>query len=231
MRITSERSCRARCRCNELKGKLGLSTRKKVPVIKFFGYSFLPHKALELMVRFKWLKVVSETSEQVVIEGCGQKLVLLKRHAFVLINEWNTWEKYYLTDFPLEEKTVLDVGAGCGESAFFYFLHGADKVVAIECNVEAVERLVENAHTNRWNIEIIAEPFKSEHLEIPFDFMKMDIEGNERQLLAVSSLTKPCVVEVHNNELRRKFQDKGFRKTFSFNNNVHIMTFMPSIER
>ena len=42
--------------------------------------------------------------------------------------------KILFTNFLVRGKTVLDVGAGCGETAFFYRLYGAKKVVAIEAD-------------------------------------------------------------------------------------------------
>ena len=206
-----------------MKFKLGLSRRRKVPVFHIFGKTFLPHRGLHLMVRFRWLKIISETDESVILEGCGQRLRLLTPHALYVIREWDMWKKYYLPNSSLNEKTVLDVGAGCGETAFFYFLHGAKKVIAIESSIKAVECLKENARTNGWNIEIIPHSFKLEHLKIPHDFMKMDIERGERELLKFPIITKPCVVEVHNNQLKRKFERRGFMKIYSKSGAIHLM--------
>lgn len=202
--------------------KLGLSRRKKIPVFYVFGYSVLPWKGLQLAIRSRWLKEISETNESVIFEAFGQRLKLLRQYAFWFVDEWVIWKRYYLPHFSLVGKTVLDVGAGCGETAFFYFMHGANKVVAIEPHAKAIEYLRENAEKNKWNIDIIPENFKLEHLKIPHHFMKMDIEGGEIELLT-TQISEPCVVEVHNNKTKAEFEMRGFKKLYSPANFVHIM--------
>ena len=45
---------------------------------------------------------------------------------------------------------------------------------------------------------VLGEPFEPEHLSISHDFMKMDIEGNEIELLSDSVQSiKPCRMELH----------------------------------
>jgi SAM-dependent methyltransferase len=209
--------------------KLGLSRRKKIPVFYMFEKTFLPHQLLSLLARIKWLKIVNKDEESVIIDLYDQQIKLLNDFFVILATEWKTWEKYYLPAFSLSEKTVLDVGAGCGETAFFYLLYGARKVVAIEPDRRASECLKENAKRNNWNVEIIPEAFKLEHLKIPHDFMKMDIEGYEKELLK-ASITKPCIVEVHSNELRRKLEEKGFQRTYTSKKDKHLIFFTPKSE-
>jgi 2-polyprenyl-3-methyl-5-hydroxy-6-metoxy-1,4-benzoquinol methylase len=60
------------------------------------------------------------------------ELVLDRHHAGVMLAEVMAWTAWYLPRFNLAGKTVLDIGAGCGETAAFYFDHGAEKVVAVE---------------------------------------------------------------------------------------------------
>jgi SAM-dependent methyltransferase len=203
---------------------LVLSRRKKTPVFYIFGKTFLPHQLLQLLARARWLKTVHRDAESVIIELYGQQIRLLNSFFVILANEWRTWEKYYLPAFSLSEKTVLDVGAGCGETAFFYLLYGARKIVAIEPDRKVLECLKENVTRNNWDVEIIPEAFKLEHLNIPHDFMKMDIEGHEKELLKASTI-KPCLVEVHNDDLRRKLEEKGFKRIYSYKKNHYLMSF------
>jgi precorrin-6B methylase 2 len=99
-------------------------------------------------------------------------------------------------------KNVLDVGAGCGETAYFYFSKGARKVICVEPNVAAVECLTKNAARHSWNVEVIPEPFKLEIVnEYHFDFMKMDGEGCEKELLQLKELPCTAIVESHSPEL------------------------------
>jgi SAM-dependent methyltransferase len=170
----------------------------------------------------EWAKKVSQTDDAVVFLAYGQTLKLLKLYALWFLREWDIWTKSYLPNFSLKGCTVLDVGAGCGETAFFYFLHGAGKVIAIEPNEEAIKCLTENAKVNGWNVEVIPEKFKLDHLKIPHDFMKMDIDGAETALFN-AEVNMPCVVEVHNNVTRAEFEKKGFTVLYSMETFVHVM--------
>lgn len=127
-----------------------------------------------------------------------------------MLVEWHIWTKHYLPSFGLEGKTILDVGAGCGETAHFFFKYGAEKVVAIEPNLTAINLLEENIARNDWNVEIITRGFRLSDLRIPHDFMKMDGEGCESELLKTNHLIlKPCLIEAHGEilaqELTKKF--------------------------
>jgi len=207
-----------------LKVKLGLTRRKKLPAFYILGKAYLPHKALKLLWTSRWLKVIEYNDEYTILEGEGNTLKLLNQYTSFLIGEWDVWKKYYIPHFPLHGKTVLDIGAGCGETAWFWFLHGASRVIAVEPNVKAVECLKENVERNSWNVQIIAEPFSLEHLKLNYDFMKMDGEGCEELLLSMLRIDKPCVVEVHNNKFLNEFERRGYRKIHSMSKNIHLVT-------
>jgi SAM-dependent methyltransferase len=117
----------------------------------------------------------------------------------LLFSEWKAWEMWYLPSNGLDGKVVLDVGAGTGESALFFYHHRARKVIAVEPNPEALTFLHHNKDLNRWNMQIIEEPFKLDQLKLPFDFAKIDCEGAEILLTQVSELP-PCNIEVHSQE-------------------------------
>lgn len=169
-----------------------------------------------------WVKIVSQTSEAIVFEAHGQRLRLLEVYAIYFIREWQFWEESYLPHFSLKGRTILDVGAGCGETAFFYLLHGVNKVVAIEPSIKAVECLRENVEVNKWNVEIIPEEFKLEHLKIPHDFLKMDIDGAET-ILFNTQIDEPCVVEAHNDPTKQEFEKKGFKSLHKVEDFVYVM--------
>jgi 16S rRNA A1518/A1519 N6-dimethyltransferase RsmA/KsgA/DIM1 with predicted DNA glycosylase/AP lyase activity len=97
------------------------------------------------------------------------------------ISEKHLWPIEYEMD--VRGKRVLDVGAGCGESASFYLNRGAAKVSAVESDLERVSYLEKNKVRNNWNLDIIPGRFSLNHLIIPHDALKMDIEGWEIQLL------------------------------------------------
>jgi len=114
----------------------------------------------------------------------------------LLWREWRSWKNWYLPPWSLTGKTVLDVGAGCGETALFYYLHGASRVIAIEPQTSLVHLLGKNMSRNKWDMKVVEGPFDLSMLDWNFDFMKMDGEGCEAQLLTANSIP-PCSIEVH----------------------------------
>jgi predicted rRNA methylase YqxC with S4 and FtsJ domains len=119
-------------------------------------------------------------------------------------------KNYYLPPFPLTGKTVLDIGACCGETAWYFLKHGAKKVVCIECDPARIKLIEENRKNLNLNIDIVPGMFKPEHLLIPHDFIKCDIEGYEMELLPYAKTLKPSVVEVHTGWIKDQFEKNGF---------------------
>jgi hypothetical protein len=122
------------------------------------------------------------------------------------------WRKLYVPPFSLVGKTVLNVGAGCGETAKFYLEElGAKQVIAVEMEPIALKYLNENAKTHP--ITVIDKPFSVDMLSIYHYFMEMDIEGYEACLLEGDTLKNyhvPCVIEAHTGYLIDKFIYNGF---------------------
>jgi ribosomal protein L11 methylase PrmA len=130
----------------------------------------------------------------------------------------------YLPPFSLRDKVVLDLGACCGETAYFFLKHGAGKVVCVEYDPECVRMLNDNKKNLDLNIDIIPERFSLKHLGVLHDFIKCDIEGDEVDLLPVAGSLKPCVLEVHSVYLARLFENKGFHVFKRSSKNNFIMT-------
>jgi hypothetical protein len=124
------------------------------------------------------------------------RLELTPYYFELLWREWRSWKNWYLPPWSLKGKTVLDVGAGCGETALFYYLHGTSRVIAIEPQSSLSPLLRKNMSQNRWDMKVVEGPFDLSMLEWNFDFMKMDGEGCETQLLKANSIP-PCAIEVH----------------------------------
>lgn len=135
----------------------------------------------------------------------GWQFSALRRNMF--LDDADEWNKHYL---PINMKglTVLDVGAGEGETARFYLEHGAKKVLCIEPDKTCFKKLKENAIGKP--IKCYNERFSLDDLKLPFDFMKMDIEGYEEELLGTPN-EKPCVIELHGLPLRDKFKKAGYK--------------------
>lgn len=132
-----------------------------------------------------------------ILEREGTTLFLKTPYWRVLFLESRAWERVYLPGFSLEGKVVLDVGAGCGETAELFFRHGARKVIAIEANPDLKGYLGYNSFMNRWQMDVRMEPFSLEHMDLEFDFMKVDCEGGELQLLDWKGKVPACRIEVH----------------------------------
>lgn len=77
----------------------------------------------------------------------GYQMKLARNYYNMVMHDLSSWEGSY-APISLEGKTVLDVGAGTGETAAFYFSKGARKVVAIEPNPLAFNLLKENTRMN-----------------------------------------------------------------------------------
>lgn len=91
---------------------------------------------------------------------------ILPHYRYGITHELKAWHQGYL---PIKGGTVLDVGAGCGETALFYLLHGAKQVLAIESDPNAYAMLRRN--------------FRGDPRVIPIQAfvtdIKVDIEGAE----------------------------------------------------
>jgi ribosomal protein L11 methylase PrmA len=137
----------------------------------------------------------------------GYEIALVRHRYNMTINEMGLWERIY-APISLKGKIVLDVGAGMGESAAFYFSKGAEKIVAIEPNPQDLKLLRINATRNAWNVDSIHDVFRLDQLSIPHDFAKIDCEGGEEILLEYNGRLGPCVIESHTRDLTRKLSEK-----------------------
>ena len=101
--------------------------------------------------------------------GDYRRLKLTETHRSYVETELQQWHDWYL---PVGS-TVLDLGAGCGETTFLYLNHGAKRVIAVESDPEAVMLLRENfANDDRVTI-----------IDAHIDSIKTDIEGSERNMI------------------------------------------------
>ena len=180
------------------------------------GPTYYPHRFLSNFWRMRNWRIVDYKDGFITLikKSSKQKgelhsieLKLAEGWFDTFFSEWPDWKQWYLPDFDLRGKTILDVGAGCGESAAFFFEHEALRVVGIEPAPKAIECLRDNANVNHWNLEIIPREFRLSDLQTNFDFLKLDIEGAEAELLSLDHLPS-CSIEVHSEELLQKFKEK-----------------------
>lgn len=187
--------------------RLGFSKRKMVPALFLSGSRVaFPLWAYSYLRRF---------------EGSGFSLT---PYAENVLSELRCG--YYKPYFSLEGKTVLDLGACCGESAWYFLkVLGAKKVVCVECDPQNIELLKRNRVMSGLDFEVIPERFNVNHLKLQFDFVKCDIEGGEVDLvhfIECEGMVKPCVVEVHNEDLRKRFEAVGFSVAHTFVGLDHV---------
>jgi|GEM_PF-5232016 hypothetical protein len=88
-------------------------------------------------------------------------------------------------------KVILDVGAYTGDTAKLFLAAGAKKVICIEPNREFARRI------DLPNTEVIIERFCLDHLLIPHDAIKVNIEGYEMELLNYKGKLKRSLVSCH----------------------------------
>lgn len=129
----------------------------------------------------------------------GRNAFRLKNyHARALIGELRAWEWVYVPKDGVKGKTVLSIGAGCGEDDWWFRAHGAKKVVAIDSDPEASRLHRLNADRNGWDSEVICKAVEPSDFDISHDFLKVDAEqAGDAALLAYDSDLGPCRMELH----------------------------------
>lgn len=140
-------------------------------------------------------------------------------YGLIYLKDRGRWLNEYVPLSGLENKRVLDIGAGCGESAKFFLDNGASRVVAVENNVGARIYLKSNALRNKGLIVSNRPTFDPYyHLKDPesFDLVKCDIEGYEIHLAEYLErnppLNKDIILEVHSVYMRDRFYQLGFNE-------------------
>jgi len=139
---------------------------------------------------------LSKVDDNYLVDYFGYTIRLERPHAIGLVNGFDQWEEFCLP-IDVTGKTVLDIGCGCGETIAFYLGHGAKKVVGVEVDSEAAMFARVNAIENKWNAEIINEPFELGHLEINHDLLKIDIGGAEQILMGYGKDLGPCTIRTY----------------------------------
>ena len=106
---------------------------------------------LRVMRKMRSLNLI-KVDDNYLADYFGYTIRLESPQAASLVNESDLWEELYLP-IDVSDKTVLDVGCGCGETIAFYLAHGARKVVGIEVDPVAAMFARINAFENKWNAE------------------------------------------------------------------------------
>ena len=183
--------------------------RRGVPKFYMLDLPYPPHQFLSRMIRYrKWS--MKQALQTVSVKMENAELELMPSVWTAVFSEWIYWKQQYLEFLPKNAKTVLDVGAACGETALLYLLHGVERVICFEPGPDNFRLLERNSSRNSWNVSASQEKFHLGMLSsVDFDFMKMDCEGCEGELLKADRLP-PCVMEVHQNKVRLEDLMKRF---------------------
>lgn len=137
------------------------------------------------------------------------------------INE-NYENDYGTTDY--KDKTVLDIGADYGSTAYFFLQKGAKKVIAVEGDADLCIKLLENVSADHRVSPVLVwiDSYKSMSRLIRIfkpDITKADCEGCEIYFKYVpDDVLRICpeyMVETHGDttwfDLRDKFSKAGFK--------------------
>lgn len=132
-----------------------------------------------------------------------------KFHKDMIVAEYDEWLKTYGA-LPINNNTILDIGAGEGETALFFKYHNAQQVIAVEPNKEFFSYLKVNAEKNNFLAinEKISLPLLRQYMP-HVDAIKCDIEGYE-ELLLNCNIVKPIVLELHGLPLIEKFKQQNY---------------------
>ena len=166
---------------------------------------------------------LKDLGPEAIVKTGKYTLKLNRRKAALMVSEWSLWNDYYIPPSGIVGKTILEVGAGCGESAALLFEKGAKRAVCVERSSEEVAYLRENVKANGWNVEIVPTAFNLSLLTDEFNLVRMDCEGCEAELLRLDKLPN-VIAEVHTEELKRKFLERGLRVTKVLSENTCLMS-------
>lgn len=166
----------------------------------YFYRGVLDYPFLGLLSR-KWDAVEYPNGEMRITRlSDGTSLCMTKTRGIQFLCEYEADRKWYVEGVPLAGMTVLEGGSGCGETQLLMRDAGASKVFAVDSNPDCSRLHWQNAERLGWTAGIINESFSLEHLHIPHDYCKLDIEGGEEVLLeseATPELLGPARIELH----------------------------------
>lgn len=153
--------------------------------------------------------------------------VLDTEKAELMMREQDYWGHYLWSG--LKGSTVLDIGAGCGETARLFLNNGAKTVICVDNDAACCYYLRHNALTK--NITVISGSFEPSMVwSFNADFIKMDIEGYEvllieylkRGLIYAKDL-RPMVIEAHSQYCINELLDLGFKIGFEYRPDLKIL--------
>jgi 16S rRNA A1518/A1519 N6-dimethyltransferase RsmA/KsgA/DIM1 with predicted DNA glycosylase/AP lyase activity len=125
-----------------------------------------------------------------------QKMSLCQGHMINSINEIEDWHKYLI---PFSKKIQVDIGAGCGETAFVYLNHGVEKVICIEGNKECLINLRKNFGNDD---RVVIVPYFVDNIKVDIDrgeknmIIETHFPYRLRKLKSLPTFTEDCRLNV-----------------------------------
>lgn len=208
--------------------RFGISKRRHLPALKLLDHSVNLLLGPAVVRQFwRWSLDDVPGTKLIQVSTPLDKLVMSRDRAGMMLYEWRTWNKHYAPHgFDFSGKTVLDVGAGEGETVELYRLRGAKRFICVEPDPLRAAKLRENSSRNGWDADIFEEAFSLKFLERTFDFMKMDCEGCESALLG-TRVAFPCVLETHGRTTTEGFLNKEGFTALKASGNTALVTNVP----
>lgn len=187
---------------------LKFSPHKKIPIIKENGIEHYFWNYPRHVWDFRKFKILEDKPDLVIVSYQDHVMKFPRYYWNVLHAEWGRiWTRDYLPKGGLKGKLAVDFGAGAGESTLFLLKSGARGVLAVEPDPVAFSYLQENM--KGFSVRCKQEKFTAELLEsIATDFVKLDVEGAESELLKIEELPPSISVEVHSLELLKALTEK-----------------------
>ncbi len=99
-----------------------------------------------------------------------EKIRICQEHLQGVTQELDNWHRFLVPEIG---RNQLDIGAGCGETAFLYLNHGAERVICVEGNKACLENLRANFENDP---RVVIIPYFVENI-------KVDIDGGERNMI------------------------------------------------
>ena len=199
-----------------------LSKKKRIPYFNYLGSAIHPWNLYRVMINSVGWKIY-KIGEQYYIEKGDIKATMDTLYIRKLFNRWGSYVTDYSPPPNYRPKRILDIGCGQGETMIvFDVITKCKDFIGVDLNENTRHYLEINSKLNDWKVEIYNEPFKPEHMVNDCDFIKIDVEGAE-SCLTDHEFNIPTVMEVHNEDLMRRFQNKGFRTTRVVNKSRNVV--------
>lgn len=185
-----------------------------------------PYRAFYSVNQQRKMNSIRLVNGRYIVSYQGKRLVFSDKSSKYEIFEQFKCNQY--RNLNVKKKVVFDIGSGVGDTAIYFSINGAKKIYGFESEKERFETGIENIAINRiknaclFNEFVktlnIIERFTKENV-----VLKIDIEGNEHQLLkntkkSVFAQIDEIIMEFHDGyiDIKRTLEKNGFKVKHHF---------------